>query len=77
MEELKNRLEKRETESQVMIEERLLWAINEMKEISNYHYCIINDYLETAYQVLKSIFIAEEHRVNIRRNHGKTRKFDQ
>ncbi len=64
LEELKKRLEKRQTESKEVIDERLLWADKEIAESKNYNYCVTNDCFETAYRVLKSIFIAEEHRVS-------------
>lgn len=63
LEELRHRLIKRRTESSIAIEERLLWAQKELEESQNYDYLVVNDDLESAYQILKSIFIAEEHRV--------------
>lgn len=60
---LRERLEKRKTETQQAIEKRLEWAKNEI-EVGKvgYEYIIVNHSLDNAYQVLKSIFIAEEHR---------------
>lgn len=63
MDELKRRLENRGTESYEKIEERLSLAKEELKTVELYDYAIINDDLEIAYQVLRSIFIAVEHRV--------------
>jgi guanylate kinase len=63
LEELKTRLLKRRTESSKVIEERLAWAKEELERVKHYDYCIINDNLDTAYQVLRSILIAEERRV--------------
>lgn len=63
LEVLHKRLEKRKTEPAGMIEKRIAWAEKEIKEGKQYDYQIINDDLLTAYQVLKSIFIAEEHRL--------------
>lgn len=60
---LADRLKKRRTESAEKISERLEWATHEMRMAKWYHYHIINDDLQIAYQVLKSILIAEEHRV--------------
>lgn len=60
---LQARLVKRHTESPEMIEKRLEWAKRELKAVHYYDYQIINDDLEVAYQVLKSIVIAECHRV--------------
>ncbi|MBA3238757.1 MAG: guanylate kinase [Parachlamydiaceae bacterium] len=61
--ELKRRLKIRGTETNEKIEERLSLAEEELKAVQLYDYAIINDDLEIAYQVLRSIFIAEEHRV--------------
>lgn len=60
---LKERLNKRKTETPQSIEERLVWARHELEMVPHYDYHIVNDHLETAYTVLKSIFIAEEHKV--------------
>ena len=62
MEELRNRLMKRRTESPQLIDERLAWARHELEKASQYDYQIVNDHLDTAYTVLKSILIAEEHK---------------
>jgi len=59
---LKERLFKRKTESAAVIEQRLSWAKDEMALAPQYDYHIVNDNLENAYQILRSIIIAEEHR---------------
>ncbi len=64
--ELRERLFKRKTESMERIEERLSWAKREMEMARHYDYHIINDNLQTAYEVLKSILIAEEHKVKVK-----------
>ena len=61
--ELQRRLEARESESGEEIQKRLSWAHQEMAEIDQYDYLIVNDTLDNAYAVLRSILIAEEHRV--------------
>jgi guanylate kinase len=61
---LRQRLEKRRTETDAMVEQRLAWSQKEIEVAGHYDYNIINDDLETAYQVLKSIIVAEEHRVS-------------
>lgn len=61
--ELERRLHARGSESLSKIAERLEIAAQELESIKYYDYQIINDDFEIAYQVLKSIFIAEEHRV--------------
>lgn len=63
LEELKVRLLKRQTEDVDSVEKRLSWAKKEMGMVSHYDYHIINDRLETAYECLRSILIAEEHKV--------------
>ncbi len=63
MEELKRRLAIRNADSAEKIEERLSWAQKEIEASVRYDYRIVNDDLQTAYQVLRSILIAEGHRV--------------
>jgi guanylate kinase len=62
IETLKSRLEKRSTDSEKIIEERLSWAKKEMPLSKEYDYTIVNDDLQKAYNVLRSILIAEEHK---------------
>lgn len=63
LEELEQRLIKRHTETSDLIQQRLEWAQIEMQRIKYYDYLIINEDLEIAYQILKSIVIAEGHKV--------------
>lgn len=62
MEELKKRLMKRSTESKESMDRRLSWAQEEIRVAKEYDYQIVNDDLEVAYDVLRSIIIAEEHK---------------
>lgn len=62
LEDLRVRLNKRKTESPEAIEKRLAIAEDEISQVKQYDYHIINDDLQTAYQVLRSILIAEGHR---------------
>lgn len=62
LEELRERLIKRKTETPQMIEKRLAWAKHEITLANQYDYLIINDNLQVAYDVLRSILIAEEHK---------------
>lgn len=66
LEELKERLIKRQTESPEAIEKRLSWAKDEMEKVIHYDYHIVNDNLNQAYAILRSIVIAEEHKVHLR-----------
>jgi guanylate kinase len=61
--ELRKRLESRKSDSPESIEHRLSWAKKEMDLASRYDYQIVNDDLKTAYEILRSILIAEERRV--------------
>ena len=61
--ELEKRLNKRGTEDQKSKEIRLRNAQEEIKELANYDYQIINDNLEEAVEQLKAIIIAEKCRV--------------
>lgn len=58
--ELRRRLEERQTETALMIEQRLSWAENEMQEIPNYDYHVVNDDLDDAYQQIAAIVALEE-----------------
>lgn len=62
MSELRRRLESRKSESPEVIEERLSWAEKEISIANRFDYQIVNDHLKTAYEVLRSILIAEAHR---------------
>jgi len=61
-EELKNRLQKRKSESEKEIQKRLCRAREEIMVCKDYDYLIINDKLEKAYESLKSIYIAEKRK---------------
>ena len=63
LEELKARLLRRKTDPIDVIEKRLSWAEKEMGMISHYDYHIVNDHLDQAYVILRSIVIAEEHKI--------------
>lgn len=68
---LRTRLIKRQTESPGMIDQRVEWAQKELDAAQQYDYQIINDDLAIAYQILRSIFIAECHRTKIRKGENK------
>ena len=68
--ELARRISTRSLDSQESIATRLEWAKHEIKLASYYDYKIINDDLDIAYQVLKSIIIAEEHKILNIKNGG-------
>lgn len=61
---LRERLLGRNTESKEESERRLSWAHQEMERALFYDFFIVNSELDVAYEVLKSVLIAEEHRVN-------------
>lgn len=62
LDELRARLHRRKSENDEAIEHRLSWAEKEMAFLPEYNYHIINENLKTAYDVLRSILIAEEHK---------------
>jgi len=62
--ELRKRMHSRKSETEATIEQRLSWAEKEMDLVSRYNYHIINEDLQAAYQVLRSILIAEEHKIH-------------
>ena len=61
--ELRRRLEGRGTETAEKVEHRLSQALNEIKLIGEYDYYIVNDDLEEAVALAKSIMAAEAARV--------------
>jgi guanylate kinase len=63
LESLKERLENRLTECSANQEKRLTTAEKELKMEGFYDYSIVNDDLNVAYDVLRSIFIAENHKL--------------
>lgn len=62
--ELRRRLLARRTETEEMIQKRLDWAEKEIAASDIYDYRFVNADLGMAYQVLRSIVIAEDHRLN-------------
>jgi len=62
LEELARRLAGRSTEAEAIIATRLANAKEEMKSIDEYDFVIVNDTVEQAVEVLKSIIIAERSR---------------
>ena len=64
MEELKDRLIKRNTESKKKILERFKTAYNEINEFPKYNYVVVNDKVDKAVEKVKSIIIAEKCRVD-------------
>jgi guanylate kinase len=62
IDELKKRLKRRGFESEQTVNKRMDKAIDEIGEIIWYDYVIINDKIETAIDVLRSIYVAEKSR---------------
>jgi len=63
LEELKNRITSRGTETEDVIQERLKRARFEINQIHEYDYIVINDYIDKAVEDLRSIIYAEKCRV--------------
>jgi guanylate kinase len=66
--ELKVRLEKRRTETEKTIKNRLSRAQKEMKSAEEYDYLIINDQLSEALKELNSIIVAEKCKIKKKRS---------
>jgi guanylate kinase len=62
LDELRARLLRRKADTEEAIAHRLSWAEKEMALAERYNYHIVNDHLKTAFEALRSILIAEEHR---------------
>lgn len=65
---LRQRLEGRKTESAEVIAQRVAWAEYELQQVHHYDYHVINDTLDHAYAILRSILIAETHKINKNKN---------
>ena len=63
MKTLRSRIEGRGTESTEEIEKRLSRALDEIKLVGEYDYCVVNDVLEDAVADVQSIMKAEELKV--------------
>lgn len=64
MEELKNRIKKRGSETEESLVKRFKAAFKEMNYVSKYNYMVVNDTVEKAVLKLESIIIAEKCRVD-------------
>lgn len=64
MEELKNRIKKRGSETEESLLKRFKAAYKEINYVSKYSYVVINDTVENAVKKLESIIIAEKCRVD-------------
>ena len=64
LEELERRLYGRRTESEEVIRGRLKRAHEEMKEIPNYDYLVVNDSVENAANEIIAILTAERCRID-------------
>ena len=60
---LSERIHKRGTESEDVIQKRLATAVHELEYVSEYDYVVINDQIPVAINKLKSILVAEKCRV--------------
>lgn len=63
MDALSERIHKRGTESEEVIQKRLATAIHELEYVSEYDYVVVNDEVPEAVDKLKSILVAEKCRV--------------
>lgn len=62
MEELRSRIELRGTESDELIRGRMAVAAEELRQVVNYEYAVINDRIENACSRIRSIIVAEHCR---------------
>ncbi|CDF57882.1 guanylate kinase [Thermobrachium celere] len=64
MEELKNRIKKRGSETEESLIKRFKAAFQEINYVANYNYVIVNDVVEEAVKRLEAIIVAEKCRVD-------------
>lgn len=69
MEELKNRIKKRGSETEESLLKRFKSAYKEINYVSKYNYMVINDTVDKAVKKLESIIIAEKCRVDRHKDH--------
>jgi len=67
-EELRRRLEDRNTESSEVIDKRIARAYEEVKLIDNYDYILVNDDLDNAVETFRSIIIGESQKISRNKN---------
>lgn len=65
LEVLRERLQNRLTETPESVETRLAVAEKELKMEKFYDFCVVNDDINAAYTVLRSIFISVNHKVTL------------
>lgn len=65
--ELERRLRARATDAPEVIERRLRVAREEIRHYPEYHYVIVNDDLDRAYQALRAVYLAEHQRTDRQR----------
>jgi guanylate kinase len=63
LDELAQRLRKRNTDAPEVIERRLRMAERELAHYDEYEYLIVNDDLDRAYDALRAVYLAQLHRV--------------
>lgn len=66
MEELRNRFDKRGTETEEVIQMRMSKAAGEIAYIDRYDYFVINDVLQDAVSQVKAIMVSERQKINSR-----------
>lgn len=64
MEELRDRLINRKTDSKEKIIDRFKTAYNEINEVTKYNYVVVNDNIDTAVSKVNSILLSEKCRVD-------------
>lgn len=64
MEEVKNRIKKRNAENAEQIIKRFKKAYNEINEVNKYNYVVVNDYVDEAVKKIEAILISEKCRVD-------------
>lgn len=68
MEELRNRIKKRGSETEESLIKRFTAAFQEINYVSNYNYVVVNDTVDEAVKKLESIIVAEKCRIDRMKN---------
>lgn len=74
---LEQRLRRRNTDSAEVIERRLRMAHAELAHYPEYHYVIVNDELERAYDALRGVYLGQMHKMERQRGAAERLLSDQ
>lgn len=66
LDELERRLRGRATDSEAVILQRLENALGEIQQMPRFEFAVVNEDLESSYNILRSVYIAAQNRVTLK-----------